>query len=155
MATHEAVKAEAVHLVEMVFPNATNHYGTMFGGKVLEMMDRAAFIAATRFCRLAVVTASTERIDFLVPVKQGYLVELVAKVVFAGRTSLSVKVELFAEHPQAEGKELATTGYFHMVALGPDGRPAQVPTLACLTDDDAAEVAHVVAMRNARKEADQ
>ena len=45
-------------LAEIVFPDQTNHYGTLFGGEALEMMDKAAFIAASRLSRTAVVTAS-------------------------------------------------------------------------------------------------
>jgi acyl-CoA hydrolase len=70
--------AETLRIMEVVFPNTTNHYGTLFGGKVLDLMDRAAFLAATRFSNQAMVTASTEHIDFYVPVKAGYIVELVA-----------------------------------------------------------------------------
>ena len=40
--------AEAPHMVEMVFPDRTNHYGTLFGGEALAMMGKAAFVAATR-----------------------------------------------------------------------------------------------------------
>jgi len=31
-------------LVQMVFPEQTNHYGTLFGGEALALMDKAAFI---------------------------------------------------------------------------------------------------------------
>lgn len=124
-----ARQAEPVRLAEMVFPNATNHYGTMFGGKVLDLMDRAAFLAASRYAQKAIVTASTERIDFHLPIKHGHLVELVAQVVYAGRTSLTVKVELFAEDPIGGSREHATSGYFHMVALSDDGHPSEVPAL--------------------------
>jgi acyl-CoA hydrolase len=146
-----AQSAEPVHLIEMVFPHLTNHYGTMFGGKVLEIMDRAAFVAASRFGRQAFVTVSTERIDFLVPIKHGYLVDVTANVVYTGRTSLTVKVSLFAEHPQAPSSELAAVGYFHMVAVGPDGRPTAVPALALDTPEDVAEADRVAAMHAARQ----
>lgn len=46
--------------VDTVFPNQTNPIGTLFGGRVLELMDVNASIACARFCRQAVVTASTE-----------------------------------------------------------------------------------------------
>jgi len=63
----------------MVFPNQTNHYGTLFGGHALRLMDQAAFISASRYCRSTVVTACSERVDFHTPVRQGELVELVAR----------------------------------------------------------------------------
>ena len=63
----------------MVFPNQTNHYGTLFGGHALRLMDQAAFISASRYCRSTVVTACSERVDFHTPVRQEELVELVAR----------------------------------------------------------------------------
>src|SRR3954465_3460552 len=80
-------------MIEMVFPEQTNHLGTLFGGQALAMMDKAAFIAASRYARRAVVTASSERVDFHVPVRQGQLVELLARVVATGRTSITVETQ--------------------------------------------------------------
>ncbi len=43
-------------LLEMVFPDHTNHLGTLFGGQALAWMDKAAFIVASRYARRTVVT---------------------------------------------------------------------------------------------------
>ncbi|MEO5969604.1 MAG: acyl-CoA thioesterase [Bdellovibrionia bacterium] len=131
--------SEPLRLVEMVFPNTTNHYGTMFGGKVLDLMDRAAFLSATRFSNQAIVTASTEHIDFFAPVKVGDLVELIAKVVHSGRTSLTVKVDLFSENPIKKQREHASRGYFNMVSVDENGKPIPVPALKVVTVEDQAE----------------
>jgi acyl-CoA hydrolase len=40
----------------MVFPNQTNHYGTLFGGDALRLMDMAAFVTASRHARKCVIT---------------------------------------------------------------------------------------------------
>ncbi|MBV4492680.1 hypothetical protein HU760_019010 [Pseudomonas sp. RD9SR1] len=40
---------------------STNHHNTLPGGTALAWMDEVSFIAATRFCRLPLVTVSTER----------------------------------------------------------------------------------------------
>src|SRR5215469_16362169 len=84
-------------MLEMVFPDHTNHYGTLFGGQALALMDKAAFIVASRYARRTVVTASSEKCDFHVPVRQGQLIELHARIVATGRTSMTVEVELFSE----------------------------------------------------------
>ena len=55
MDLNEKIKAAESRVFKAVFPNDTNHYDTMFGGKVMSMMDEIAFIAATRFCRKKVV----------------------------------------------------------------------------------------------------
>lgn len=103
-------------LVTVVFPGDTNHHGTLFGGAGFALMDRVAFIAATRHGRVAFVTASCERIDYTAPVKLGQIVELTARAIRVGRTSLSVEVEMVAENMIGGERVLCTRGLFHMVA---------------------------------------
>lgn len=116
-------------LIEMVFPEQTNHYGTLFGGQALALMDKAAFIVASRYARRSVVTASSEKCDFHVPVRQGQLVELVARIVSTGRTSMQVEVDLHAEDLLTGDRQVGTRGRFVMVALDAHGKPASVPPL--------------------------
>ena len=44
----------------MVFPNDTNDFGTMYGGKLIEIMDMVGGICARRFTGTKAVTASIE-----------------------------------------------------------------------------------------------
>lgn len=62
---------EESRFVEMIFPEQTNHYWTLFDGNGLALVSKAAFVAATR---RAVVKAASERVDFDVPVRLGDLV---------------------------------------------------------------------------------
>jgi acyl-CoA hydrolase len=110
-------------LLEMVFPDHTNHLGTLFGGQALAWMDKAAFIAASRHARRTVVTARSEQVDFKLPIRQGQLVEIVARVVEVGRSSMQVDVELIAEDLLSGERELCTRGRFVMIALDARGRP--------------------------------
>lgn len=103
-------------LVTVVFPGDTNHHGTLFGGAGFALMDRIAFISATRHGRVPFVTASCERIDYTAPVKLGQIVELTAKVIRVGRTSLTIEVEMLAENMVGGERILCTRGLFHMVA---------------------------------------
>lgn len=114
---------------EIVFPEVTNHYGTLFAGDGLSLMAKSAFICATRYSHRKVVAAHSEQVDFRVPVRQGCLIELVSRIESVGRTSMSVAVELYAEDFLKSERYLATTGKFVLVALGEDGRPIPVPPL--------------------------
>jgi acyl-CoA hydrolase len=112
--------------LEMVFPEQSNHYGTLFGGTALSLMGKAAFVAASRHARRAVVMAGTERVDFHMPVKVGQVVELIAQVVRTGRTSMTVVVEMIAETLLSGQRTLAMRGRFEMVALDANGRPTEI-----------------------------
>jgi acyl-CoA hydrolase len=128
--------APEVRIADLVLPNQTNNYGTMFGGEVLALMDKAAGIAALQFCRQPVVTASTERIDFRTPIQTGEIIEAVARVIYVGRTSLIVRIHIYAEHPLSGDRRICTTGYFSMVAVDAAGHPVPVPRL--LLEDEQA-----------------
>lgn len=110
-------------IVEMVFPTQTNHYGTLFGGHALELMDKSAFITASRYARKSMVTASSSQIDFHAPVRQGNLVEVIGRIVKKGRTSLQVKVELFSEDLLSGHRQLCAQGDFVLVAVDKDNKP--------------------------------
>lgn len=126
-----------IRFVEIVFPGQTNHYGTLFGGQALALMDKAAFLVASRYARRMVVTASSERIDFHVPVRQGQMVELLARVVATGRTSMTVEVELHAEDLLTGDRQLATRGRLVMVALDAHGKPTAVAPLRARPEEAA------------------
>jgi acyl-CoA hydrolase len=110
-------------MVEMVLPEQTSHYGSLYGGHALAAMGKAAFVSATRRCRKRVVMATAGRIDFLSQIQTGELIELVPRVTETGRSSLIVAVELRAESPRSQGQRLCGTGTFVMVAVDDHNQP--------------------------------
>lgn len=113
-------------VTKAVFPFTTNHHDTLFGGTAMAWMDEVSFITATRFCRLPLVTVSSDRIDFKHPIPGGSIVELIGRVVKVGNTSLKVEVDIFVEGMYSGGREKAICGVFSFVALGQDNRPIPV-----------------------------
>lgn len=112
--------------VEMIFPEQANHYGTLFGGTALSLMGKAAFVAASRRARCAVVMATSDKVDFHSPVAVGQLVELAAHVSRVGRTSMTVEVDVTAEILTSGERRLAMRGRFEMVAVDAAGRPIAI-----------------------------
>ncbi|MFT4196662.1 MAG: acyl-CoA thioesterase [Pseudoxanthomonas sp.] len=131
MTESEAAAAPPVQarLLHMVFPDHTNHLGTLFGGQALAWMDMAAFIVASRYARSTVVTARSEQVDFNQAVHKGDLVEVVATIGKVGRSSMHVDVEVITEDLLSGERKLCTRGRFVMVALDPLGQTAKVPPL--------------------------
>jgi acyl-CoA hydrolase len=54
---------------EMVFPNDTNFYGNLMGGRLMYWIDTAAFMAAAKHSNAPCVTASADNISFESPIK--------------------------------------------------------------------------------------
>ncbi|AIZ46186.1 acyl-CoA hydrolase [Deinococcus radiopugnans] len=117
-------------MLELVFPKDTNYLGTAFGGWVLSLMDKAASVAAVRHGGGNVVTARMDGVDFRVPIRVGDAVALDAQVVRVGRTSMTVRVDVYRETMTTGEQELATTGMFVFVSVDDEGRPCPVPPLA-------------------------
>jgi acyl-CoA hydrolase len=126
--------SEWITTFDTVFPNQVNPLGTLFGGRVLELMDINAAIACWRFCRLPSVTASTEPVDFRTPIFVGEIIELRSRVAYVGRTSMIVRCEVFGENPGSGERRLCTVGHMNFVALGDDKRPTPVPRLRVETE---------------------
>ncbi len=145
-------RAEAVRSTNFVFPNDTNHHGTMFGGRVLQLMDQTGAIAAARFAHTTVVTAAMEAVSFQQPIREGEIIETVARVVYTGRTSMIVRVEVFADHQLTGERKRATTGYLTMVALDAAGKPMPVPQLLIETEEERADYEAAERVRHLAKQ---
>lgn len=120
------IELSTTSIYKAVFPNTTNHYDTLFGGTALHLMDEVAFITATRFARKRMVTVSTDKIDFKIPIPAGTIIQLVGKVTRVGNTSLDILVEVFVEEMYSLQRSKAISGVFCFVAIDDQRQPTSV-----------------------------
>ncbi len=124
-------------MTQIVMPGHTNSSSNvLFGGLLMQWIDVCAGVAAMRHTGGPVVTASIDRVDFIVPVKLGCIVELEAQVNFVHKTSMEVGCRVHAETPDTRTKRYTTKAYLTFVAIDNDGRPRAAPALTLATDDD-------------------
>lgn len=83
-------------------PADLNQNGDVFGGWVMAQVDVAGAIPAMRRARGRVATVSVNSFQFKQPISVGDIVSLYAEVVRVGRTSITVKVEVYAERNYAD-----------------------------------------------------
>jgi acyl-CoA hydrolase len=126
MTVQEKIARSETRIFKAVLPNTTNHYNTLFGGTALQMMDEVAFICATRFARKRMVTVTSDQIHFKQAIPAGTLIELIAKVVYVGNTSVKVQVEIYLEEMYEDSRKRAITGMFTFVAIDKQRKPTQV-----------------------------
>ncbi len=143
--------ASHVQLIELVLPNDANVLGNMLGGRVMHHMDMAGFLAANRHCRQACVTAAMEHLDFLNPVRVGEAIVLDARVVYAGRTSMDVRVDVQSENLLTGIRKPTSSAIMTFVAVDASGRPVPVPPLRLVTPEDRTLHARAVARRRNRR----
>src|SRR5256885_10962677 len=83
--------AGTAELRELVLPALANHHGTLFAGQGLQLMAKAAFLAARSLAQREVVMAAVTGIDFLAPVPVGHEIVLRGWVSRVGRSSIDRK----------------------------------------------------------------
>ncbi len=125
-----------VEMTELVLPNDTNLLGNLLGGTLMHWMDLAAGMSASRFSNHVVVTAAVDHLIFHQPIKLGELVNLKAKVTWAGRTSMEILVKVFAENTKTGDLRLANEAFFTFVALDDNAAPCAVPRLTLTNDSE-------------------
>ncbi|MCL6599524.1 MAG: acyl-CoA thioesterase [Alicyclobacillus macrosporangiidus] len=113
--------------ISRVFPNDLNDHNTLFGGKLMAYIDDIASISASRHARTDVVTASTDSVDFLCPIRESDSVCLTSYVTWTGTTSMEVFVKVVAEDLKTGDRRIAATAFLTFVALDDQGRPVPVP----------------------------
>ncbi len=126
----------ASEITEFMMPGQVNNLGHVFGGVVLSMVDHAAAITAMRHARQPCVTVSISQVDFKEPIYSGEVVTCRARVHYVGRTSMGIGVRVVAENPITGHRRETNDCYMTFVAIDEDSRPAPVPGLKLVTDED-------------------
>jgi acyl-CoA thioesterase YciA len=111
----------------LAMPSDANAANDIFGGWVMAQMDLACGIRAAERARGRVVTAAVKEMSFAKPMKIGDTLCIYTHVERVGRTSMTLKVEAWAQRYLSELMEKVTDADFIMVALDNDGKPTPVP----------------------------
>jgi len=109
-------------------PADVNIHGDVFGGWIMAQVDIAGGVAASQRARGRVATVAVNAFQFKEPVFMGDLLSFYADVVRVGNTSLTVKVEVYAQRTPADVEVVKVTeATLTYVATGADRRPRPVP----------------------------
>jgi acyl-CoA thioesterase YciA len=109
-------------------PADTNANGDIFGGWVMAQVDLAGSVLPARIIRGRMATVAVNEFLFKQPVRVGDLLSFYSEVVRIGRTSITVKVEVFAERFRSQGQYTKVTeATVTYVAIDDNGRPREVP----------------------------
>jgi acyl-CoA hydrolase len=121
-------------MAEVMTPNLVNFHGNVHGGDLLRLMDRVAYVCASRYSGKPTVTLSVDQVVFKEPVHVGELVTFYASVNYVGNTSMEIGIKAMAEDFFTKKVRHTTTSYFTMVAIDEKGKPTKVQPLEIKTD---------------------
>ena len=151
MKDRKSVSESATTLSVVMMLYDANHYGNVHGGTILKLVDEASYATATRHSHSNVVVASVERMDFCAPVHVGDIIILDAKLIYVGRSSMDVKVEVVTEKLKTGERLYVGTAYVTLVALDNKGKPKTVPGLAIKTREEKREFEEAKKRRKLRE----
>ena len=121
-------------ITELMVPSFANFGGKVHGGILLSLMDKVAYVCATRHSGAYCVTVSVEGVEFLHPVEVGDLLTIRASVNYTGNTTMIIGMRVEAQNPRTGCSCHTNSSYFTMLAKGEDGKGVKVPGL--LLEDD-------------------
>lgn len=127
MADADQIPTGELTLRTLAMPADANAAGDIFGGWVMAQMDLACGIRAAERARGRVVTVAVREMSFASPMKVGDTLCVYTHVTRVGRTSMTLKVEVWAQRYLSHLMERVTDADFVMVALDKDGKPTPVP----------------------------
>ena len=130
------IRESELALGHFMQPEHANNLGNVHGGVVMKLVDEAGGLCAARHARRPVVTVAVDSMMFLEPVHIGDLVTFSARLTYVGHTSMEAEVCVEAEDIRTGQRRLTNQAYLVYVALGDDGRPAEVSPLILETEDE-------------------
>src|SRR3954469_15233562 len=135
----EAKKISETRIIhtDQVLLNDLNNYDTLFGGVLMKKMDACATLSARRHSRVKqCVTASTDPVNFLHPIRQSDSVSIESFVCYTGRRSMEIFCKIVSEDLETGERKIAATAFFTFVPLDENKRPLEVPEVIPETDEE-------------------
>ncbi len=119
-----------------VFPNDLNPHGTLFGGRLMQIVDTLAAIVAKRHCGKVCVTLGIDSVRFLTPARRGDILVCKASVNKTWHTSMEIGVKVFAEDFRTLEQKHILSAYFTFVAMGDDDKPVEIIAVVPESDEE-------------------
>jgi len=136
MRPKKTVSESEIVMTELMTPEMANFTGKVHGGTIMSFIDKVAYVCGSKYASAGCVTAAFDKIVFKQSVEVGELLTFKAKVIWVGRSSMVIKIDLFAVNIMNNTLRETNTCYATMVAVK-DNTSVQVPSLICETPGEA------------------
>ena len=148
-------RQRAITLRFLAAPMDANVRGYVGGGKILEWIDKAGYACAAGWTGQYSVTGYVGNIHFAKTVQVGALVEVEARVVRTGRTSLQVVCTVTSIDPRTHDRTTNTQCLLVFVAMDANGKPTPVPEFVPEDEWEREEHERSLVLTQVRKEVDE
>ena len=126
---HVALPTDKELVLKVIpMPADSNANGDIFGGWVMAQVDLAGSVIPARIARGRIATVAVNQFIFKQPVKIGDLLSFYAEVERVGNTSVTVKVEVYAQRMRQPDQTIKVTeANVTYVAIDDQGHPRALP----------------------------
>ena len=150
----DAGTAPRVVMRFLAAPTDVNWGGKVHGGIVMRWIDEAAYVLATQWTGgVDNVAIFTGGVRFYRPLRIGHVVEVEARLLHTGRTSMHIGVHVRSGDPASgpDGMQLTTYCRTVFVGIDADRRAVPCPSWVPVNDEDRALDAHAVELVRIRE----
>lgn len=133
-------------------PTDVNFGGKVHGGAVMKWIDLAGYACAAGWSQCYCVTAYVGGIRFLSPIHVGNLVEVEARVIYTGRSSMHIDINVLACDPKSGNRRQTTHCILIMVAMDESGHSVSIPEWVPETEEDILLQKTAITLMDMRKQ---
>ncbi|MCW8345687.1 MULTISPECIES: acyl-CoA thioesterase [Vibrio] len=133
-------------------PGDVNFGGKVHGGAVMKWIDLAAYACSAAWSGKYCITAYAGGIRFVAPIHVGNLVEVTARVIYTGTSSMHIAIDVQASDPKELNNRLTTHCIVIMVAVDELGKPTAVREWIPETQEDIELRDSAIKLMNMRKQ---
>ena len=130
---------QADNIVDFRFlaePTDVNFGGKVHGGMVMKWIDQASYACAAQWSKRYCVTVSANGIRFIRPILVGQMVNVTARIVHTGRSSMHIYVVVKAVDPKGTKPVVTNRCFISFMAIDETGYPVKVPVYTPETEED-------------------
>ena len=117
-------------------PTDVNFGGKVHGGTVMKWIDQAGYSCAAAWSGMYCVTVYVGGIRFMRPIPIGHIVEVDAKVIYTGRSSMHIMVDVYSGDPKEIERQQTTNCIIIFVAVDENGKPTPIPKWEAETEEE-------------------
>ena len=146
----KTVETSQTTITELMIPSYANFGGKVHGGILLSIMDKVAYVCASKYSGAYCVTVSVDGVEFKEAVEVGDLISMAASVNYVGNSSMIVGIRVTSLKPKTGVEKHTNSCYFTMVAKDEEGNLETVPPLILSTKEEVRRFCDAKKLRELR-----
>ena len=133
-------------------PSDVNYGGNVHGGSVMKWIDQAGYACARLWSASYCVTVYVGGIRFYSPIKIGRFVKVEAEVIYTGKTSMHIAINVFSRNIKRKDFEKKTHCIIVFVAVDSEGNSVEVPKFTPKTEQEKQMEKYAIKLMDLRKQ---